>query len=132
MNTALLEKNALIAPGSVFIENGTLLPDPLQLDTTANMGNWSQVVGGLGSFELKETFNEYGWKFLYMAGRIHATSFGFDQQEMLNSALTCLLVDVKDAKCNCIEIDDISNRSLLGLPYIRVSAHARRIQKGSQ
>jgi hypothetical protein len=49
---------------------------------------------------------------------------------MIHAALKRLIANVKLQKCNCLEIDDVATHSLLGMPYVSVSAHPRHIQKG--
>jgi len=49
---------------------------------------------------------------------------------MVDSALKRIIEQVREQRCNCLEIDEVETRSFLGLPYVNVSAHARRIQKG--
>ena len=62
--------------------------------------------------------------------RLRTTVFGFDRGQMIHAALKNLLATVKLHKCNCLEIDDITTRSFLGMPYLSVSGHTRNIQKG--
>jgi hypothetical protein len=66
-----------------------------------------------------------------MAGEVSATAFGFDRQKAMNSALQKLITGAELQKCNCIEIDEVGTRSFLGLPGVTITAHSRRIQKGS-
>ena len=73
---------------------------------------------------------EAGWTFFFMAGEIKATVFGFDRQKTLRAALKRLIKNVKSQNCNSIEITQVTGKSFLKLPYVRVSAHPRHLQKG--
>jgi hypothetical protein len=56
--------------------------------------------------------------------------FGFDRQKALHAALKRLIADVKSQHCNSIEITRVMGKSFLKVPYVRVSAHPRHLQKG--
>jgi hypothetical protein len=120
----------MITPGAIFIQNGTLLPEPLRLGTDSQTAGWALVSNSLDHHELEHKLSTGGWTFFYMAGAIRTTVFGFDRAKMLHSALKQLLANVKLQKCNCLEIDDITTRSFLGMPYVSVSGHTRHIQQG--
>jgi hypothetical protein len=48
----------------------------------------------------------------------------------IDSALQRVIAGARLQHCNCIEIDEVSAHSFLGIPYVSVSAHTRHIQKG--
>lgn len=120
----------MITPGAILIKKGTLLPEPLRLGTDAQATGWASVTNTLDSHELEQKLSTGGWTFIYIAGAIRTTVFGFDRAKMIHAALKRLLASVKLQKCNCLEIDDITTRSFLGMPYVSVSGHTRNIQKG--
>jgi len=37
---------------------------------------------------------------------------------------------VQAEKCNCVEFDQTTEKSIFGLPYTSVSIHSRHIQEG--
>jgi hypothetical protein len=65
-----------------------------------------------------------------MANSIRRTAFGFNRASMIAAALKRVITNVRQERCNCLEIDDVVMHSFLGVPYVSVSAHARHIQKG--
>jgi len=71
-----------------------------------------------------------GWSVFYLAGSVRATAFGFDRPKSIHSALGRLTAGAAAKNCNGIEIDEIAGHSFLGIPWISVSAHSIRIQKG--
>ena len=66
-----------------------------------------------------------------MAGEIKATAFGLDEHRTIDAALSRLMTNATQQKCNCLEIDNVATRSFFGMSYVSVTAHTRRIQKGS-
>ena len=81
------------------------------------------------SAQLDRELESAGWTFFYMAGEIRTRGFGFNDESRTDRAVAHVINAVKLEKCNCLEITQIRRRSLLGLPYMSVVAHARHIQK---
>jgi len=88
------------------------------------------VKSSLDPHDLEKEFAALGWTFLYLAGRVKETAFGFDRQKAMVKALARLIAGAIRQKCNCLEIDEVSMRSFLGVPGVSVTAHTRHIQKG--
>jgi hypothetical protein len=107
----------MIAPGTILIEQGTRLPEPLRFEPAPHAGGWGTVAN------LAEKLESAGWTFFFMAGEIKSSGFG-------DAALRRLIASAKRQKCNCLEIDGVSERSFLGIPYVSMTAHWRHIQKG--
>jgi hypothetical protein len=120
----------MITPGAILIRKGTPLPEPLRLGSDTQATGWASVVNALDSHELEHSLSSGGWTFFYLAGAIRATSFGFDRAKIIHAALGRLLATVRLNGCNCLEVDDITSRSFLGVPYVSVSGHSRNVQKG--
>jgi hypothetical protein len=116
-----------IAAGDILIEGGTYLPNSLRTPGESSLPGWSAVKRGRPAFE--KEIKQAGWTLFFMAGEIKASVFGFDRQRALRSALKRLTTMVKSQSCNCIEITDVTEKSFLKLPYIRVRAHARHLQQ---
>jgi hypothetical protein len=118
----------VIEAGSIFIDGDARLPNSDLLQREPHASGWSQVTS------VRSTFGKEipgaGWTFFFMAGEIKTTVFGFDRAKALATALSRLIASVKDQKCNCIEITEITDKSFLKLPYVSVSAHGRHLQKG--
>lgn len=117
-----------IAAGSILIQEGTYLPNSRPLQTGSDWSGWAAVEDSRSVFE-KEV-RAAGWTFFFMAGEIKTTVFGFDRQKTLRAALQRLIANVKSQNCNSIEITQVTGKSFLKLPYVRVSAHPRHLQKG--
>ncbi len=120
----------MITPGTILIEKGTLLPDPLRLETGSHASGWAPVTNSLDGHQLEKKLSTAGWTFFYMAEEIRSTAFGFNRQNRTDAALQRLIRKARLWKCNCLEIDGVETRSFLGMPYVSVSAHSRHIQTG--
>lgn len=120
----------MIAPGTILIESGAAVPLSFRLQNEPYPSAWLSLTNALGAHESEKELADTGWTFFYIAGSIRATAFGFDKQKSLHTALKRLIASVKLQDCNGLEIDEVGSHSFLGIPYMSVSAHPRRIQKG--
>jgi hypothetical protein len=109
---------------------GTLVPPEWQVDNDSAASRWSRLTTVPDNRQLESQLASAGWTFFFMATTITATAFGFSRQRMFDAALARLIAAVTLQKCNCVEVDDVSVRSFVGIPYVRVSGHPRHIQKG--
>lgn len=100
------------------------------MDNDSAAGRWSQLTSALDNRQLESQLASSGWTFFFMATPITATAFGFSRQRMFDTALARIVAAVTLQKCNCVEIDYVCANSFLGIPYVRVLAHPRHIQKG--
>ncbi len=119
-----------IDAGVILVEKSTLLPYPLRLESDATGSGWAPAANNLDSHQLEQKLATAGWTFFYIAGAIRTIGFGFERQAMIQAAMKRLIAAVKRQGCNCVVIDDVAARSFLGLPHVRISAHARQIQSG--
>jgi hypothetical protein len=119
----------IIRSGCFLIQDGTPLPNSVQLKSVPYSNGWATIKNVRSTFERE--LKEAGWTFFFMAGEIKAIAFGFDRTKMIRAALKRLITNVRRQKCNCLEVDNVATRSFLGLPYVSVSAHSRHIQESS-
>ena len=120
----------MITPGTILVQKGTLLPPAFRPGSESYPSSWVSVKSSLDPHDLEKEFAALGWTFLYMAGEVKASAFGFDRQKAMDKALARLIAGAMLQKCNCLEIDEVATRSFLGIPGVSVSAHTRHIQKG--
>jgi hypothetical protein len=118
-----------IKTGTLLIEDGTILPQSLLLESEAFSPGWTSVSNVRSQFEREIIAS--GWTFFFMANRLQATVFGFDRQKSVHTAVERILANAEPQDCNCLEITDVSVNSFLGLPYACVSAHSRHVQGSS-
>ena len=115
--------------GGILVQKSVRLPNTVLLQTESDSNGWAAIQDERSTFE--KAVQEAGWTFFFMAGEIHATAFRFDRAKALRAAMERLTADVRSQHCNCIEISQVTEKSFLGVPYVRVTAHARHLQKGA-
>ena len=116
-----------ITNGLILIEEGTLLPDSIGLETGLFPGGWAPASHYKG--QLEEELRTAGWIFYQLADAIRTISFGVNRQKMIHTALRRIITQVKLHRCNCVEIDEVAAHSLWGIPYVSISAHVRHIER---
>jgi hypothetical protein len=116
--------------GTRLVAPGTFLPPQWQVENDSAGAGWSRLAHTLDNKQLERELASAGWTFFFVAIAITTTSFGFSRPRMFDVHWPRLTAAVTLQKCNCVQIDDVSVRSLLGIPYVRISAHPRHIQKG--
>jgi len=121
-----------IARGTILIEEGTAIPSSFRLETAPYPGTWMSTVNKVNVRSIESEPGFTGWSVFYLAGTVKATAFGFDRQKSIHSALGQLTAGAAAKNCNGIEIDEVADHSFLGIPWISVSAHSIRIQKGQR
>jgi hypothetical protein len=119
-----------IGAGCRLVAPGTLVPPEWQVENDSDASRWSRLTTVHDNRQLESQLASAGWTFFFIATTITATAFGFSRQRMFDTALARIVAAATLQKCNCVEIDNVSVRSFLGIPYVHVSGHPRHIQKG--
>ena len=122
--------NMTIAAGDILIEDGTKLPLPLKLSPACESSGWSSIVGSLTGPRLENTLLTAGRSYFSVAGSIRAKAYGFAKETTGTTALSRLFASARLQNCNCVEIDNVSTASFLGLSSMRIAAHSCQIQPG--
>jgi hypothetical protein len=117
-----------IRVGTMLIADGTHTPESLVVDTERYSAGWSSITGST-SVQLGKEIENAGWAFFYMAGEIRTSGFGLSDQSRTARAVAHLINAVRRENCNCLEITQMRRRSVLGLSYTSLVAHARHIQR---
>ena len=117
-----------IRVGTMLIEDGTHTPESLVVGTERYSAGWSSIMKST-SAQMGKELESAGWTFFYMAGEIRTSGFGFNDQSRTARAVANVIKAVRRENCNCLEITQMRRRSLLGLPYTSLVAHARHIQR---
>jgi len=120
----------LITTGTMLIKDGTILPEPSPKRASYSSG-WNSVTD-FERREIEKQLDTAGWTFFYIAGQIKTSAFGFDDQKRMLTAVRRAIRDVQTQGCNCLEIDQVTEQSFLGVPYVSVFAHSRHIQNGNR
>lgn len=125
------KNRAMIAPGTILVEASTMLPPCLLWERGTPGGKcWAPVLRTQGFPEFEAELRAGGWSFLYFAITITAIGIGLDRDRAAQAALRGLIATAEAQRCNSFEVSGVSERSFLGLTYLRVTAHPRHIQKG--
>ena len=117
-----------IGTGALFIKDKAAMPESLAMTTEQYAAGWSKVIGCTAA-QLGKEIENAGWTFFYMAGDIRKYGFGFEDRTRTDRAVSHLIGEVERQHCNCLEITEMRRRSILGIPYTSVVAHARHIQR---
>jgi len=118
-----------IVPGAIFVEENPFLPATLRLESGDMRGGWARVANAMDGGQLEKTLTAAGWTSFFIAGAIETTVFGFNQGKMVETAWKRLITNLQIDRCNCVEIDAVTASRCFGMPYVRLSAHARQIQE---
>jgi len=117
----------MIQSGTLLIRKGTILPASIFLKSSVD-DSFSAVQGGAELLQLKAELAQAGWNYFYM-GAVKQTVFGRGPKR-LASAMKGVTAKMRLNKCNSLQIDAITPHSVLGIPYLSVSAHCCHIQQG--
>ena len=113
----------------ICIKEDTPLPANLPIESEAFLPGW-KVVKNLDRSTLARNIEGANWNFFYLAGEIRATVLGRDRSGTLRRAVRRVLAKQKGQKFNSLEITNVVSKRFLGIPFMRVTAHARHIQQG--
>ncbi len=117
-----------IKTGTILIQEGTLLPTGVPIESDVFIPGW-RVVRNLDGYGLGRKIHEANWNFFYLAGEIKTTVVGREGVEALRGAVKQILAKRTGQKFNSLEIMKVVSRRFLGVPYLSVSAHSRHIQQ---
>ena len=112
----------------MLILDGIQMPEAFAVETRPSAASWSFLLHTT-SVLLNQALENAGWTLFYMAGEIRARSFGFDNGSRTERTLGSLVAAVNRERFNCLEVVAITRGSSFGLPFTRIVAHARHIQR---
>jgi hypothetical protein len=114
--------------GMMLVQDGTPLPEAFVLETAPYTAGWSSIENSTGG-RLGRGLETAGWTFFYMADEIRVIGFGFEEPSRMHRAVRKVIQTVQGQHCNCLEITQLHRKSFLGLPCVKIVAHARQIQR---
>jgi hypothetical protein len=118
----------MIQPGTLLTRKGTTLPSSILLHSSVTDEGFSAVQGGAELLHLKAELAQAGWNYFYM-GAVKQTVFGRGPKRIA-SAMNGVAAKMRLNQCNSLQVDAITPHSVLGIPYLSVSAHCCHIQQG--
>jgi hypothetical protein len=119
----------MIQPGTLLVQKGTTLPSSIVLRSEPTTNDWNAFEKGAELLQLKAELSSAGWSYFYM-GAVKQTAFGSPGAKRLASAMKGVSAKMRLNSCNSLQIDAITPRSWLGIPYLSVTAHCCHIQQG--
>ena len=120
----------MLTPGNLFIERDAARPKCFHVQDDPDRTGWLAVKHNLDPQQLDSELAKLGWTFFFMANVIRTWALNFNPDRGTSAALRGVLASARAEGCNCIQIETVERRSFCGIPYVRVSAHPRHIQKG--
>ena len=119
-----------IESGTLFIKDGTPLPETLPLESDPYLKGW-RLVKNLSSSGMDRKLCEAGWTFFYMPDEVKAMAFGSYSEKTTRRAVKKIMANMKSDRCNSLEISRVAVKSFVGLPYVTITGHPRHIQESS-
>ena len=119
---------APLQKGDVMMLTGTLAPESAHLGLQQYWKAWSVVEHSEG-LALDKTLRNAGWNFFFLAGMIRSYAIGNDGERTIRKAMQSVLAQVKPGSFNCVEVSDVTSARFCGIPYVRLTAHSRHMQK---
>jgi hypothetical protein len=116
-----------IGVGTIFIEEGTPVPDSLVFDSAPYSEGWRSVKN-LNGYDLDRKIRSAGWN-LFDLSNVNATVFGFDREKAVHSAVKRALAKTKSDNFNALEISQVAAKRFLGLSCVTVYARMRHVQE---
>ena len=120
----------LLASGALLIRDGALMPLQLQITSQPYVVGWRLVSGADGS-AVDRGIRAAGWNLFLMAEEVKSIVVGAVTKRRIRAAMGRILNTVNCQHFNAAEITAIISCRFLGIPYTRVVAHARHIQRGT-
>lgn len=117
--------------GTLLLRRDAFRPRCVNLEGGQYPDGWMAIKRSLTAQELERELTGLGWALFYMANVVRRSAFGFDRGKAADTALARVIAAVQQDGCNCLQIEAVEARSFLGLPFIRVSARPRHLQKGN-
>lgn len=118
-----------LTEGSVLILSGTLTPESVPLNLKPYWKAW-RMIGNSDGHVLDQDLRRVGWNFFFTAGIVQGYMLG-GGEGAVRRATQRVLAKVKPAGFNCVQVSEIAVRRFLGVPYVRVAAYSRHVQKSN-
>ena len=117
-----------IAPGTILMKQDTRLPPSVRVSRRVSCSGWI-AIKSLDPRGLDAQLKLAGWTFQFQPGSVQKRAFGFDSDARFDRAMSRAIKTAQAEDCNCIEFDQMMEKTILGVPYTSVSVHSRNIQE---
>jgi hypothetical protein len=119
-----------IHSGTVFIKQGTALPENIKVETERFSAGWTLVKYPDG-YGLSRAILHAHWTFFCLSSEFSATTVGFDEETTERRAVRRILESSKSKNFNSLEIVRITSNRFLGVFYTTVHARSRHVKKST-
>jgi len=115
----------------IFIKEDTPLPSTVSMESEPFLPGW-RIIKNLDRRALTRAVEGAHWNVSYLAGEIRTTVFGYKSPGTLRRAAKYVLArqEEQNFKFNSLELTKLVSKQFLGIPFMGVTAHSRRIQRG--
>ena len=117
-----------IAPGTMLMKEDTHLPESVRITRQASWLGWV-AIRSLDPRGLDKQLREVGWTIRLRESAVEKGSFGFDAEARFDRAMRSALRQAQTDHCNCLEFDQMTEKTIFGIPYTSVSVHSRHIEE---
>ncbi len=117
-----------ILSGTVFIREGTPLPEDFRIETEPFAAGWMLVKYPDG-YGLSRAILNAHWTFFCLSTETSATALGFDEENTVRKAVTRILEKANSTSFNSLEIARVASTRFLGVFYSSVHARFRHVKK---
>jgi len=111
----------------LLIKEAAPLPEGFHLESEPFSKGW-RVVTNLRASGKEPQLSEARWTFrswFYSSGYVNVTVIGTDLEKTTRRAIKKVVAQMETIRMDCLEIGQVTVKSLLGLPCVTVSAHPR-------
>lgn len=110
------------------MRDNTPLPTGVAIEGDVFLPGW-KAVKDLDGYQLGQKIEGAKWNFFFLAGEIRVTVLGRDRLETLRKAVKYVLAKRADQKFNSLQITNVVAKRVLGIPFVKLTAHSRHIQE---
>lgn len=115
-----------VRAGSVLLHPDMGLPESVHF-RSKQYGSW-KILTGVNGFEVERRLSEAGSHFFFMVPAISAGALSSDRNKALRKGLKTILTATEAQNFHALAIVEITTKRLLGLCYVKVIAHPRRVK----
>jgi hypothetical protein len=113
---------------TIYIREKTALPTNSRVKSETFVPGW-RVVTNFNRSTLTTSIENATWYFFYLAGEMNVTVFGGNRPETIRRAVRMILLKQTKQEFNSLEVTEVAPKRILGLPFLKVTAHSRHIQE---
>lgn len=127
---ALTAKPERLGAGTLLVEEDAALPAAFQRALRPYIVGWGALTDS-DRTALNREIRDQGWTLFLISGEVRTVVMGSASESRLRSAMGRILNTIRCQHFNAAEVTSIVGCRFWGIPYTRVVARARHIQRGA-